>query len=114
MKKKTTILSSLLLIGAIVFTSCGGGETTKNTENKTTGNNITGTFTDSRDGKTYKTVKIGQQVWMSENLNFELKDSSCCYKNDPPNCNKYGRLYKWKTALKICPSGCFIVKVLSV
>jgi len=61
-----------------------------------------GSFTDSRDGKKYGTVKIGTQTWLAENLNYNASDSKC-YGNDQANCQKYGRLYDWKTALNACP-----------
>ncbi|MBI4649141.1 MAG: fibrobacter succinogenes major paralogous domain-containing protein [Bacteroidia bacterium] len=88
-------------------------------------------FTDSRDGRKYKTVKIGTQTWMAENLNVSHfrngapipeaktnkewtragkggKPAWCCYDNEPGNGEKYGKLYNWYAVndkRNICPTG---------
>jgi uncharacterized protein (TIGR02145 family) len=64
-----------------------------------------GEFKDIRDGKTYGWVKIGNQVWMSKNLDFIIPNGCWAYNNDARNAEQFGRLYDWNTARNICPPG---------
>jgi uncharacterized protein (TIGR02145 family) len=106
----------LIIFSFVLLTSC----TKDNIEEPQT--ETSGTFTDSRDSKTYKWLKIGEQKWMTENLNYTgnndfqqkiINDNQwnnttyngwCYYENNDDN-TIYGALYQWEAAIRACPEG---------
>ena len=98
--KKRMMRLPFLLIGAfLVFAiSCD-----KDDDNNGDSAN---TFKDSRDGKVYQTVVIGNQEWMAENLAYAPSSGNYwVYDNDDANVEIYGYLYDWQTAKNVCPAG---------
>jgi uncharacterized protein (TIGR02145 family) len=85
--------------------SSSSGNSSSSTPTGLTGNS--GTFTDSRDSKSYNWVKIGEQIWMTQDLNYDIpgNSSDVCYENNAENCANYGRLYTFADAKNVCPPG---------
>jgi len=102
-KCRKTILKTagISILVALFYTGCDDNGVKVVTPEVTT-------FEDKRDGKIYKKVQIGSQIWMAENLNYAA-ENSVCYEgtghggwtagNAEGNCEKFGRLYDWNTAM---------------
>jgi uncharacterized protein (TIGR02145 family) len=113
--KHVFLAASMMLAMVFMLTACGEHSffddilsgTSSSSDGGNGGNSSPSggnSFVDSRDNQTYKTVKIGNQTWMAENLNYAV-ETSWCYFNEPSYCDTYGRLYDWATAM-VLPSSC--------
>ncbi len=110
MRKKTSFLIfPMLIMGVLLLfaTACKKDDgKDKGGDNADVPNVSFGDFTDTRDGKVYKTVTIGSQQWMAENLAHKpTGGSSWAYGNDEANVDTYGYLYNYATAMDVCPDG---------
>lgn len=112
MNRKTLFLVvlSAAFFSACIFDSEDGEEWNAAKVCPETGHNAynmpnRGTFTDVRDGQVYRYTTIGNQVWMAQNLNYDIEGSSCLFQED--NCAEKGRHYPFGLVMDggLCPKG---------
>jgi hypothetical protein len=104
---KKAIKTGSIAIMILMVSSCMA-----QSQNRNLGNSPS--FKDPRDGKTYRTVEIGAQIWMAQDLDYHGEDGylGLCFgdkpqakKSYPEHCKKYGRLYSYEEAETACPEG---------
>ncbi len=122
MKSRTNPWMILLAVTCIAMIMLAGSSCSKDNDDNTI---ATGTFTDPRDGTVYKTLTIGNQTWLAENLKYlpTVFGPGISSQTDPryyvfgydgtivaeakatTNYSTYGVLYNWSAAMTACPSG---------
>lgn len=113
----------ILLFAACIFCTCTEKNNNEPDEDDFSGNS--GTFIDGRDGIEYKWIRIGIQIWMSENLAYlpsvspsavgsetepyyyvyDYEGSSVSEAKATSNYETFGVLYNWTAAIEACPDG---------
>ena len=105
-------LADSALVAAAISAACPALRfvTTEYLNQKMLADNSYGFLLDERDCQVYRTVTIGDQTWMAQNLNYASVDGNMdyqkgtfCYNNMEKNCDIYGKLYSW-TASADMPS----------
>jgi uncharacterized protein (TIGR02145 family) len=66
---------------------------------------LNGEFTDVRDGNVYGWTRIGNQIWMTENMRYSIENNSSAYNNSENMVHDYGLLYNYNAATNACPAG---------